>query len=332
MNIKKKIVILTVLITLLIGSISASAMNLNNIQKPKYTMASNEDPREIYVGEMIIDFSKDNNACDINTFEERIEATINPQGSEVTPVIFYANWSIKGHDTLQNEQWYFELTMKDGGPDGPIIDVQHTKLGDSGGGFLGPSKYRGQLFSQPIEFGRNDFSHDRLEENGVKRIVFRAELNCKYYRAPPFFDPSLLDNLTLSCATEINLANKAPTKPTLTSEDISDGGEGSVGTTYTFKASGAVDPDGDDILYYLYDFDDVGAPDNTYHAEPGEEVSHEWDEIGDIAVKVYAVDRFMALGDPATMTFTLPRSRSKAIFFDLLESFPNISRLLEILN
>ena len=318
---KNKIIILVILATLLMVSTTANAISLknNNLTTPT-TETLTDDDVNIDAGDMTIDCYWDEIACEIDVPDSPYRE-INPQGSEKVTINFYADWHIKNQKLGSNEKWYFKLTLKKGNsPDSPVLSTVDITIDDTLGGVGGPSQSGGTLYVDSVELGRLDFDKDGFF-NEPETLKYRAELYCEYYRGGLFSEPTLMDDADLWTVARIDLANERPSKPTLSSNDISEGGSGSIDDTYSFTASGSVDPDGDSIKY-SFDFHDGTVIDSVSGS-----ASHKWDDDqGEHSLSVYAVDRFGRLSDGATMTFTLPRAKS--LLQSHLEQYPMLARLL----
>ena len=105
--------------------------------------------------------------------------------------------------------------------------------------------------------------------------------------------------------------------------------DGDAGTTYDYTFN-AVDPDGDDVRYYitwgdaLTDWTDFGAS--------GTDVieSHAWDSAGTYTITAYAEDSNGMAGPESTYVVTMPRGiiSINTMFLRLLEKFPNAFPLI----
>jgi len=318
---KSKIIILVIFSMLLIGSVSVDAASIKNTSSktPDVNLITTDEVT-IDVGDMTIDCYWDGIACEIDV-PDSPHREINPQGSEKVTINFYADWHIKNQKLGSNEKWYFKLTLKKGNsPDSPVLSTVDITVDDTLGGIGGPSQSDGTLYVDSVELGRLNFDKDGFfNEPGT--LKYRAELYCEYYRGGLFSEPTLMDDADLWTVARIDLANERPSKPTLSSNDISEGGSGSIDNTYSFTATGSIDPDGDSIKY-SFDFHDGTVVDSVSGS-----VSHKWnDDSGGHSVSVYAVDRFGRLSDGTTMTFTLPRAKS--LLQTNLEQYPALARLL----
>ena len=321
MNIKNNFVILAILLMLIVTSISANAINISSSKKNQTLIETNDDIVYVYAGNMLIDCNDDHNECDIDC-PESPHRDINPHSSETAKIQFHVDWKIINQNTLKNEKWYFKLILKEGiGPDSPVICTSDIEIDDTYGGIGGPDDSDGEFYTDIVELSRNNFDKHAILGK-PETLNYRAELYCEYYRGDLFSDPSLRDDMLLWTVTRIDLANEGPSIPTLTSDDIINGGTGDIDKTYNFKASGSVDPDGDPFTY-LFDFHDGTVIENVDGI-----ASHKWEEQGNKKVSVMALDRFSGGSWAAEMTFTLPRF--KTVFPSLLERFLEFNRLSKL--
>ena len=112
-------------------------------------------------------------------------------------------------------------------------------------------------------------------------------------------------------------ANSPPEKPTIEGPE-----SGKTGTAYTYRFC-SNDPDGDDI-YYCVDWGDSAGevcigplPSGTCLEE-----SHTWTSDGTYTIKVKAQDTSQAESDYATLSVSMPKSKTIPILFEqILEKF-----------
>jgi hypothetical protein len=162
------------------------------------------------------------------------------------------------------------------------------------------------LFSENIlELGRaNHWSKEdnifRINENGYRWCFYQTNL---------FGDPQL----------RIKEANSAPNKPSIIGPT-----KGIIGNTYDYTVS-AVDPEGDDVYFYIEWFE--GCP-GVYWQGPyrsGEEVvvSYTWSNRGTHTIRVKAKDTHGGVSYTETLDVDMPRTRSFSsnIFLRLIEVF-----------
>jgi hypothetical protein len=100
---------------------------------------------------------------------------------------------------------------------------------------------------------------------------------------------------------------------------------------WTFKS---IDPDGDDVKYYI-DWGDGKAEETAFHAS-GEEVtiSHTYTSQGDYIISSCAEDIYGAVGPVGTNPVLIPRSTQQSknpLILRLLEQFPLLERLLNLI-
>jgi len=326
----KKILIIAVLSMILIGSITANSIKINNEDAEVYIEQSENEIIEIDVGDIVVDCQYDSDfAVEINT-PYSLHRNINPQETEQITFKFYLNWEIKNPQLYEFEKYYFEIVLKNGGsPDSPQIDKKSRTIE----GTL--TDISGTLYSGEIQMGRNNFDRDKNdndEDNEYKepeKRKIRAVLRGIYYRG--MNDEIEVDNDSSWVVTGIDLLNEGPDSPTiLYSEDIRNEGKGNLENEYTFYAKGATDPDGDDISYYNFDFHD-GTIDTVYNNGDNYSASHTWESEGIKTVTVRAYDRFYKMGEGIEMKFTLPRSKDISLInnYKILSRFPALSYLLD---
>jgi hypothetical protein len=122
--------------------------------------------------------------------------------------------------------------------------------------------------------------------------------------------------------TTATISSNPPNTPTITGPE-----EGAPGTTYEFTVS-AIDPDGDDVYFWVEWFE--GCPGVFWQGpyESGEEVimPYTWSEQGSYTVSVRARDTYEETSDTATLDVTMPRSLQThwlvRLIQTLLEKFP----------
>jgi len=102
-------------------------------------------------------------------------------------------------------------------------------------------------------------------------------------------------------------------------------------TEYDYTIS-SIDPDGDDLYYYV----DWGDGMDTEWAGPyssGQEIilNHKWNFQGKYSIKVRAKDVNSLLSPWSTLEVTMPRNKAinNVLFYRLLEQFPFLQRLLQ---
>jgi hypothetical protein len=137
-------------------------------------------------------------------------------------------------------------------------------------------------------------------------------------------DFSCLENITVEIFN-----NDPPAPPTINGPT-----SGVPGTSYDYSIS-SVDPDGDEVYYWIEWFE--GCPgifwQGPYAAGEEVEFSHTWDERGDYTISVTAKDVFNATSDTTTLKVTIPRNRttqSRSIIY-LFEHFPIIRQILALM-
>ena len=97
-------------------------------------------------------------------------------------------------------------------------------------------------------------------------------------------------------------------------------GSGKTGESYTYNIS-AVDPDGDDVYYYV-DWGDMQIEEWIGPFASGEEItlSHTWSEQGTYTIKAKAKDSYDAESQWTTLEVTMPKNKQYSIFllFEML--------------
>lgn len=323
---KEKIIIIAILITLVSGSLSVNAVSLNQNVKPT-VKTENTDADEIYVGKITINCDLDNDDAVQIVVEDSPYREINPQGTERAAFKFYLDWEILNPKLTAEEQYYFEIKLRDGnGPDDPVICTNsYTCEGTL-------TDASGRLYSDEISFGRYDFEKDSLLSKPDFRKI-RAELRGKYYQWGNLIDAdpdSDTGNNPFETVTRFELDNQPPTIPTLSSNDIQNGGTVKFGVSYTFTASSSTDPDGDSMLEYHFDFHD-GTTNVIPYSEQGVSASHTWDGTDTtIGVTLTAYDRFGAQSPYVVWGLkTQARSTSKLFCLDIIVRYPFLFQLLK---
>ena len=125
--------------------------------------------------------------------------------------------------------------------------------------------------------------------------------------------------------TTANITSNPPNTPTITGSD-----EGTPDTPYEFTIS-AIDPDGDDVYFWIEWYE--GDPEASWVGpyESGEEVivSNSWSEKGSYTISVKAKDIYEEISDTARLDVTMPRSIQRSwlvkIIQILQDKFPIIN-------
>jgi hypothetical protein len=113
--------------------------------------------------------------------------------------------------------------------------------------------------------------------------------------------------------------NQPPNIPSINGE-----ARGKVGVEYTYTAS-TTDPEGDEIQYF---FDWGDGTNSGWQSSPT--ASHIWNIKGKYAIKVKARDQYGADSDWATLSVTMPRSKTVNMpFLNFLEQHPNLFPILQ---
>ena len=134
-------------------------------------------------------------------------------------------------------------------------------------------------------------------------------------------------DISVTITNNEEIINTAPETPTITGE-IS----GAARKEYKYTIS-TVDPDGDDVFYWILWFE--GCPGVTWEGpyDSGEEVvfPYTWDEKGTHTISVKSKDSKGSESDWATLEVSMPKAKSFSIVsrFKNLERFPIISVFLK---
>ena len=128
---------------------------------------------------------------------------------------------------------------------------------------------------------------------------------------------------TIAYLKELNLP---PNTPQITGPTSGNAGESH---TYTFSA---VEPDGEELSYYIEWYD--GCPgifwDGPYAS--GEEITREytWEAEGTYTIGVKAKDPWGAESNWATLEVTMPRTKESTLFSRFLQNYPVLFRLFNL--
>lgn len=304
---KKIVILITIFIAIMLTSTSTVGLSINKTNEQKKSIQTSDDPIEIYVGKMTIDCGWDSMACDIDVVDYPYEK-LNIDSETTAAIVFYADWEIKNEKTTSKEKWFFNMTLRDGGPpDSEIIDNKKITIDDT---FGVSDNQNGTIHFSEVYLTRDDFEKHYFQQKPDVRS-FRATLECIYYEGSwvggELEERSQKDLWTIG---RIDLNNEGPSAPEL-SGDIGEGETGDISKTYTFTAKGSYDPDGDKIKY-VFSWHDGLPSDETDFMDGGGtgQKSHKWnDEAGLHEVSVYAKDRFGALSPSTKISFTLPRAK-----------------------
>ena len=110
--------------------------------------------------------------------------------------------------------------------------------------------------------------------------------------------------------------NKPPDAPTITGEK-----SGIAGTEYEYTFN-AVDPDGDNVKYYINWGDGDSEETGFNPSNVDVKVKHTWNSEGTYIIKAKAEDVNGLVGPEGTLTITMPRSRAiSSPFLNFLQNF-----------
>ena len=120
--------------------------------------------------------------------------------------------------------------------------------------------------------------------------------------------------------------NLPPSAPTIDGPN-----SGKFGTSYTYTFTSALDPDGDDISYFI-DWDDgttSGWTSFIPSGPPGYSESHTWTSQDTYTIRAKVKDAYGAESDWGELTVTMLRIRAiNGFFLRFLEQFPLLQKLL----
>ena len=122
-----------------------------------------------------------------------------------------------------------------------------------------------------------------------------------------------------------NLENNPPEKPSINGPST---GQKDTEYEYTFST---LDPDGDDLYYYIEWGDDkIEEWIGPYDTGENLMVSHIWDEEDIYIIRVKVKDEFGAESDWATLEISVPKIKGiNLIFLRFLDQYPNLLPLLQ---
>jgi pyrrolidone-carboxylate peptidase len=141
-------------------------------------------------------------------------------------------------------------------------------------------------------------------------------------------DAKIASEITLRETIEyLSLINNPPELP-----NISGPTNGRFRESYEYTIS-AIDPEGDNVYYWIEWFDDCPGVfwDGPYESDEEIKVSNTWEEQGTYTISVRAKDLNGAISDTATLTITMPKSRylSYKIFEKFKERFPFLFQIIQ---
>jgi outer membrane protein assembly factor BamB len=213
-------------------------------------------------------------------------------------------------------KWSFDLENRHISHGSPAISADGTiyfgvEIGDMEGGEIiavnsdGTEKWRKKIAKWWVD------SSPSIGEDGTVYIGSTYDIGGGYLHA---FGPQE--------------TNDPPTAPSITGPLT-----GKAGTSYDYKFV-ASDPDRNPVSYYV-EWGDSTNTGWTDDYNTGEEItlSHAWSSDGSFTIKAKARDTFGAEGPEASLTVTMPRSRTvhNTLFLKFLERFPLLERLLSFL-
>ena len=139
------------------------------------------------------------------------------------------------------------------------------------------------------------------------------------------FEPENVDIWLIKFSAEND--NRPPNKPTIDGPN-----SGKTGIIYDFDFNDCVDPDGDDMTYYVEWGD--GVVDEGFVESGGAfTLSHKWDRKGDYQIKAKLIDDHGAESGWATFDVSIPRTKTlfNHPFQDLFSRFTNLFPILRLI-
>jgi pyrrolidone-carboxylate peptidase len=127
-----------------------------------------------------------------------------------------------------------------------------------------------------------------------------------------------------------SLPNNAPNAP-----DIDGPPSGKAGISYTYTFTSALDPDGDDVSYFIEWDDETTSGWTTFipSGPPGYSESHRWSEQGTYTIRAKVKDPYGAESNWTEFTVTMSRNKQNlnTSFINFLCSHPNLLQILRML-
>ena len=176
--------------------------------------------------------------------------------------------------------------------------------------------------------GENGFIHCFNAETGD--IIWNETTSYVVYASP-----SVAEGRLYVCSSDgvvytfekLSPSNNPPNAPSISGLE-----NGNVGEAYEYSFV-AIDPDGDNIKYFI-DWGDGKTEETDYYASNVKiNVSHTWDKQGTYEIKAKAIDINDAEGPFGYLGVTMPRNRlfTNTFFMRLIERFSNIFPILRLL-
>ena len=128
-------------------------------------------------------------------------------------------------------------------------------------------------------------------------------------------------------ATATRPANNQPEIPIINGPTT-----GKPGVIYDYDFSNCIDPDGDNMTYYV-EWGDGGVDEGFVESGGTFSLSHSWSTKGGYTIKTKLTDVYGAEGDWGNLTVTIPRNKavSNSFLLKFLEQFPMPSKLLYLI-
>jgi subtilisin family serine protease len=195
----------------------------------------------------------------------------------------------------------------------PGDDLYTTTLDDNYNYFDGTS------YSAPLVAGLAGLILSRdpvLSPEEVKSII------CD--NVDPYDSEEYIGTGRINAYKALSAVNSPPDTPSITGPS-----SGTPGTEYSYTFV-AVDPNGDDVSYYI-DWGDGSTSEWTALGSSGEDVelAHTWDAEGDYTIKAKAKDEYDAESDWGELTVSMPKPKTiNPLFLRSIECSPLLARLL----
>jgi C1A family cysteine protease len=130
------------------------------------------------------------------------------------------------------------------------------------------------------------------------------------------------------CSINVVISTLNPDIPTITGPTS---GKPETVYNFTFKS---IDPDGDDLYYYIdWDDDNIEEWIGPYSSNEDVIVNHTWSEEGTYTISAKVKDDYDMESDWGELSITIPRKRSSyySMFLQFLERFPLLERFLSLI-
>ena len=335
---KKKIVIIIVLATLMISTASVSAINIIKTERANTVPNENLIPTEevdMHVADLII--NSKNTHAEI-TIDDNVKDLNIPNGETTVAVTFIFNCKITNEKYLNTETWVFKIHMRKYPAGQDIINWETTKNDEIIEGYPWEKE-----ISETVVFSR-DYPWEEWGATDDFEQRYSMSLRCEYYddgvkpgeQAPDDHDAEYDRDVVIELQP-----HNPPSKPEIISSDINNGGKHCRGT-YSIKVQ-SDDPEGDDIRYTFKwaNGEYTQYPSSTGYTESGTQATssytygEEYELDKEYTIEIYTMDEFGRMSDITKLTFTLPKAKTfintEALRL-LFKNIPQFNNILEILS